>query len=307
MTVLITGGAGYIGTTLTAQLLEKGCTVIVVDSLKHGDVQALVPFFRNKNFRLVKGDIRDEAVMKTALKKADIICHLAGIVGYPACAKQPKLSQEVNIKATALLQRLRSGRQALINAGTGSVYGKVEQGVNFCTEQTILNPLSVYGMHKAAAEKIIMEGMNAVSLRLATAFGLSPHLRIDLLVNDFCYKAVHTGKLMIYEAHFKRTFIHVHDIARAFLHVIDNFDRMKNGIYNCGDKKMNVQKIEVADIIKKQCTLDVQSAANGSDKDFRNYNMSFKKINDTGFHTTVSLKQGIKEMLDLFAHYKQPR
>jgi len=304
MTVLITGGAGYIGTVLTTQLLEKGYRVTVVDNLMHRDARPLVSFLRHPQYTFVYGDIRDEAVMKKALRTADAVVHLAGIVGYPACARRPRLSRDVNVKATELLNRLRSPAQLMVNAGTGSVYGKVDENIKMCHEEMAPNPVSVYGAHKAAAEKVLMDKGGAVSLRLATAFGLSPRLRVDLLVNDFCYQAVHAGRLTIYEANFRRTFIHVHDIARAFIHAIENCERMKNAIFNCGDRKMNVQKIRVAELIREQHEFELAASANGTDVDCRNYNMSFKKINDTGFHTTVSLRQGIREMLGLFPHYK---
>ena len=304
MTVLITGGAGYIGTVLTTQLLEKGYKVAVIDNLLHRDAQPLISFFRNPKYDFYRGDIRDEPLMKEILRKTDVIFHLAGLVGYPACALQPALSHEINVKATELLNRLRSSNQIIINAGTGSVYGKVDEKIKLCDEEMKINPVSVYSSHKAMAEKILMDKKNAVSLRLATAFGLSPRLRTDLLVNNFCYQAINVGRLTIYESNFRRTFIHVHDIARAFIHTLNNFERMKDTIFNCGDQKMNVQKGKVAQLIREQYDFEIVSSSEGSDMDCRNYNMSFKKINDMGFYTTVSLQEGISEMLALFSHYK---
>lgn len=300
MKVLITGGAGYVGTSLTKLLLDKGYEVICLDNLHNQVIDPLIPFFQNKKFEFVYGDIRDKALLHDTIKGADAICHLAGIVGYPACAKIPEISHEINVAATEYIEQLRSPQQIMINAGTGSVYGKLPEGEGLCYETTPARPLSEYGIQKAEAEKIILDNGNSISLRFATAFGLSPKLRKDLLVNDFCYRALSIGKLSIYESQFKRTFVHVADMARSFLHCIENFDNMKNEIYNCGDESMNVRKLELAKMIQQQYPFIIETKEHNKDMDQRNYSVAFDKIRNKGFKTHISLEEGISEMLQFF-------
>jgi len=247
---------------------------------------------------MVKGDIRDAAKLGGAIRKADAIFHLASVVGYPACNRDAELAQEVNVGGTRLLNRLRSADQPIMFASTGSNYGPVPSGV--CTEDLPLNPRTLYARTKAEAENILLEKSGVVVYRLATAFGLSPALRLDLLVNDFCYKAVHKGALVVYEANAKRTFIDVYDIARAFLHALENLDRMRDGIYNCGDDRMNASKLEVAQLIQRQVDCVVKLADVGTDEDQRDYEVSYNKISATGYRTTISLEEGISRMIAAF-------
>ncbi len=291
--ILVTGGAGYIGSTLLPQLLNAGYDVTVFDSLLFGG-DSILPFFRNKNFHFVEGDIRDENALWDVVKKADIIIHLAAIVGYPACRSNPELAQSVNVDGTRNLVKVSSNNQLLIYASTGSNYGAVE---DICTEETPLHPLSLYGQTKTIAEKMLMEERNTIGWRFATAFGVSPRMRLDLLINDFTHKAVTQGYLVVYESSFMRTFIHIHDIARVFLFGLENRDKMVKNIYNVGSDKMNYSKKDVCELIKKHTGVYVHYADIGEDQDKRNYVVSYKKINDLGYDTTITVEEGIEELV----------
>jgi nucleoside-diphosphate-sugar epimerase len=303
MKILITGGAGYIGTVLTQMLLERGDSVRCYDGLTHG-IDSLLPFFRHPLYEVVRGDIRDAEALKQSLHDVDAICHLAAIVGYPACKSNPELALEVNVNGTRLLNSMRSQDQLFVFANTGSIYGTVEDKV--CTEETPLNPLTVYGRTKMEAEKILLDSNNAISYRLATAFGLSPALRLDLLVNDFCYQAVRNHNIIIYEAHVRRTFIDVHDIARAFIHALEHYELMRGEVYNCGDERLNVSKLDIAKLIQRETKFYVHVADIAKDEDQRNYEVSYDKISNTGFRTNCTLEAGIKQMLTAFRYLRVP-
>jgi nucleoside-diphosphate-sugar epimerase len=292
MKIFITGGAGYVGTGLIPQLLEKKYSVHVFDNLMFGGDQIL-PFFRNPKFKFTRGDIRDLPVLKNAVKDADVIIHLAAIVGYPACRKDPDLAKSVNVEGTRNVIDATSKDQLIIYGSTGSNYGSVE---NVCTEETPLNPLSLYGQTKTLAEKMILENRRAIAWRFATAFGVSARLRLDLLINDFTYKAVTQGYLVVYEKHFMRTFIHVHDMGRAFLFGIENQQKIANNIFNVGSEKMNYSKEHICEFIRLQTQAYIHYADVGEDADKRNYVVSYKKINDLGYDTTISVEQGIEEV-----------
>jgi len=296
MKVLITGGAGYIGTTLTTMLLKRGDSVRCYDRLMYGAAPVL-QFFCNPRYELMQGDIRDSEKLNHSLRDVDAIIHLAAIVGYPACKRDPELAQQVNVLGTRTLNLARSPNQLMVFASTGSNYGAV-QGV--CTEETALNPLTVYGRTKTEAEKMLLDTGNVVAYRFATTFGLSPRLRLDLLVNDYCYQAVQNRSLIVYEAHFQRTFIHVHDIARAFVNALDNYDTMRDQVYNCGDNRMNASKLEIAKLIQQQTSFYLHLAGIGKDEDQRNYKVCYDKIQATGYRTTVTLEAGISEMARAF-------
>ncbi len=297
MRILITGGAGYVGSTLTIALLERGFFVRCYDVLSFGG-DHLIPFFRNPNYEFVNGDIRDGENLKRCLQDIDIIIHLAAVVGYPACKKDPQLALQVNLTGAKILNLSRSRQQPILFASTGSSYGALVD--NLCTEETPLNPLTVYGRTKGEAERALLDAGNAIAYRFATAFGLSPRLRLDLLVNDFCYQALRNRSLVLYEAYFKRTFIHVADMARAFIHAIDNYDTMKDNIYNCGDNSLNASKMEIADMIKRKIDFYFHAADIGKDEDARNYEVSYDKLSATGYRTEISLEQGIDEMIRAF-------
>ncbi|UCB47399.1 MAG: NAD(P)-dependent oxidoreductase [Spirochaetota bacterium] len=292
MKILITGGAGFVGTTLTPYLLEKGMEVCVFDNLMYGGNQ-LLPFFRNPDFEFIKGDVRNEEEIKAAVKGRDIIIHLAAIVGYPACRKEPRLARDVNVEGTKNLIKSLSKDQLVIYASTGSNYGKVD---DVCTEETPLNPLSLYGQTKTLAEYMLLEKCKTVAYRFATAFGVSPRLRLDLLINDFVYRALTEGYLIVYEKHFMRTFIHVFDMARAFLFAIENADRMVKEVYNVGSDSMNYSKEQICELIQKKISCYVHYASIGEDKDKRDYVVSYEKIKKVGYETTISVEEGIEEL-----------
>lgn len=293
MKILITGGAGYVGTSLIPQLLEQNHKVHVYDSLLFGGDQIL-PFFRNLNFRFTRGDIRDIESLRKAVSDADVIIHLAAIVGYPACRKDPDLAKSVNVDGTQNLIDVSSDSQLIMYGSTGSNYGAVE---DICTEESPLNPLSLYGQTKTLAEKMILENRNAIAWRFATAFGVSARLRLDLLINDFTYKAVTQGYLVIYEKHFMRTFIHVHDMGRAFIFGIENQNKMVKNVFNVGSGNMNYSKEQICEMIKSKTNAYIHYADVGEDADKRNYVVSYKKINSLGFKTTITVEEGIEELV----------
>ena len=294
MKILITGGAGYVGTSLIPQLLNKGCKVTAYDNLLFGG-DYILPFFRNPDFKFIKGDVRDLNELKKATKDADVVIHLAAIVGYPACRRNPDFAKSVNVDGTKNVVEATSNNQLVIYASTGSNYGSVEE---ICTEETPLNPLSLYGQTKTLAEKMLLEERNTIGYRFATAFGVSPRMRLDLLINDFTYKAITQGYLVIYEKHFMRTFIHVHDMGRAFLFGIKNKDKMVKNIYNVGSKEMNYSKKDICEIIKKKTNAYIHYADIGEDADKRDYIVSYEKINRLGYDTTITVEEGINELVN---------
>lgn len=284
------------GTSLVPQLLERGHHVRVLDNLAFGGDQ-LLPFFRRANFEFARGDIRNVVDVEAAVKGCDAVIHLAAIVGYPACRKDPTLAEDVNVQGTKNIAASVSRQQLILFGSTGSNYGVVE---DICTEETPLNPLSLYGQTKTLAEAHLLEHTSAVAFRFATAFGLSPRLRLDLMVNDFTHKAVTQQYLVVYEQHFMRTFIHVHDMGRAFLFAIDHADRMRGQVFNVGSEKMNFSKRQICELIQNQVKCYVHYAEVGEDVDKRDYVVSYKKINMLGYDTTNSLEDGITELVRAF-------
>ncbi len=294
MKILVTGGAGYVGSELIPHLLHEGHTVRVLDSLMFGG-RSILPCFGSPNFQFVKGDIRDATAVQECVKDVDTIIHLAAIVGYPACKKDTRLAKEINVDGARVVNEARSKSQRLIFASTGSNYGALVG--DLCREDTPLNPLTDYGKTKTEAEKIFLDRGNVVIYRFATAFGISPRLRLDLLINDFVYRAVKERNLIIYEKHFKRTFIHVRDMGRSFQFALRNFEKMKDQAYNVGSEHQNFSKEEIARLIQKHVRYYLHFAEVGKDEDQRNYEVSYQKINALGFQTTVSVEQGIEELI----------
>ncbi len=290
--ILITGGAGYIGSVLTGQLLKKKYHVTIYDNLTYGG-EHLIHFFSFKNFEFIKGDIRDETNLKRALKNKDIIIHLAAIVGYPACSRNPKLAKEINYLGTKKLLKLKSPSQAIFFASTGSNYGSID---DICTEETKVNPLTTYAKTKDKAENLVRNNKNFIAYRFATAYGSSPRMRFDLMVNDFVYKLATQNYLVVYEKKFMRTFLHIQDIGRSFLHGINNFQLMKDNVYNVGNEKLNYSKEDVCNAIKKKINGYIYFAEIGTDKDKRNYYVSYEKIRKTGFLNKYDLEYGIDEL-----------
>ena len=295
--ILITGGAGYIGTTLTPMLLDRGYEVTVIDNLLFNNGDRMIPYITDKNFSFYKGDVRDIELMKKLVLDKDVIIHLAAYVGYPICRlKGDKESHSLNTKATQDLVNILKNDQYLLFGSTGSNYGEV---FGLCTEETPLNPLSIYGKTKTEAETIVMSRENSTAFRFATAFGISPRMRLDLLINDLTYKAMTEGYAVIYESHFLRTFIHVRDLSRSFIFAIDNQEKMKANVYNVGSNNMNHTKKEVCEIINKQVPDAYFHYADiKEDVDKRNYKVSDDKINSLGFEVEISLEQGIQEIKD---------
>lgn len=294
--VLVTGGAGYLGSTLVPELLQKGHRVTVVDNFMFGQASLNQACF-HPNFSVVKGDIRSRDTMAPLLKKAEVVIPLAAYVGAPLCNRDPVGAQTINHDAVMLMLELLSKEQWVLMPTTNSAYGSGDKD-NFCTEDSPLRPISKYAIDKVEVEQHLMEHANAASFRLATVFGMSPRMRIDLLVNDFTYRAVHDRFVVLFESHFKRNYIHVRDVASVFLHGIDNFEKMSGEIYNVGLSDANLSKRELCEAIQKHVEDFVFIEAQvGKDPDQRNYIVSNEKIEATGFKPQVSLDAGIGELV----------
>lgn len=296
MNILVTGAAGYIGSVLTAELLKGGHKVTAVDNFMYGQNSLLDCCYYN-DLQIIRGDIRDGKLMKDCLADKDVIVPLACLTGAPLCDKKPYDAQTVIVDAIKMMLGLRSKGQIIIYPTTNSGYGIGEKGV-YCTEKTPLRPVSLYGRLKVEAENLLLDAGNCITLRLATAFGVSPRMRLDLLVNDFVYRAVNDRFLILFEPHFKRNFIHVRDVAKAFIHSMDNFEKMKDQPYNVGLSDANLSKLQLCEEIKKQ-VVDFYfiEAAVGQDPDKRDYIVSNEKIEKTGFKPGVSLHDGIAELI----------
>lgn len=294
MRILVTGGAGYVGSAMVPMLLEHGHKVRVFDSLKFGG-QGLLPCTSSRDFELVKGDVCDENAFGKALDGMDAVIHLAAIVGYPACKKEPQVAHSTNVEGTANLLKLRRRDQKILFASTGSIYGSIPDYV--CNEDSPRSPITLYGETKAKAEEAILSAGNSVAYRFATAFGVSNRMRLDLMPNDFTYQAVKNRNLIVYEGGFKRTFVHVRDMARSFMFALDNWDNVKDDVYNVGHESMNFTKEDVARKIMKFVDFYLHFAEVGKDDDQRNYEVSYEKIRRKGFETTIDLDTGIAELV----------
>lgn len=296
MRILVTGAAGYIGSVLVPSLLRDGHEVVAVDGFVYGQSSLLDCCF-DKKLTIVRGDVRDKELLEKHVAKADAIIPLACLVGAPLCAMKPLEARSINLDAVTMLADMSSRTQMIVSPTTNSGYGIGQDGV-YCTESTPLNPVSLYGRLKVELEKHLLDSGHAISLRLATAFGISPRMRLDLLVNDFTYRAVNDHFIILFEAHFKRNYIHVRDIARVFVHALGNFERMKNEAYNVGLSDANLSKMELCMEIKKQVPdFCIMESAIGKDPDKRNYIVSNEKIEKTGFRPQVSLAEGISELI----------
>tara|TARA_Y100000034_G_scaffold128045_1_gene181968 strand:- start:32 stop:979 length:948 start_codon:yes stop_codon:yes gene_type:complete len=295
--VLITGGAGYLGSVLTGHLLEKGFKVTCLDDLRFRQ-DSLLPCANNPNFDFIYGDVRDTSLLERTVSHFDVLIPLAAVVGMPACDLNPEEAEKINLGAIIKLDEIRSPNQKIIFPNTNSGYG-TKSGEVYCTEETPLEPISFYGETKVKAEKHLLESeKSAITLRLATVFGTSPRMRTDLLVNDFVLKAVRDGSVVIYEGDSKRNYIHIRDVARVFKHCIENFDSMKNKPYNVGLEDANISKIELAKKIRKHVSkFEIVEREIGEDPDKRDYIVSNKRILGTGFVPEFSLDDGIKELI----------
>jgi nucleoside-diphosphate-sugar epimerase len=296
MRVLVTGGAGYIGSILCERLLGAGHAVTAVDSLLYGE-QSLFHLCAHPRFEFVFGDARDQGLMDRLIRQADVLIPLAAIVGAPACERDPWLASSVNLEAVAMLDRLRAPSQLVVFPTTNSGYGS-QPGDVHCTEDTPLEPISTYGRTKTQAEAALLDRPNVITLRLATVFGMSPRMRLDLLVNHFVYAAVTDGYLVIFEKDFKRNYIHVRDVADCFVHCIERADRMVGRPYNAGLDAANLSKEELALKIKEYVpSFYLHFASVGSDPDKRNYVVSNQRLREAGFEARCSLDVGIAELL----------
>ena len=293
---LVTGGAGYFGSTMVPDLLQLGHRVTVLNRFMYKQA-SLNHVCQHPNCSVVKGDIRIEGVMAPLLKKADIVIPLAALVGAPMCSQDPVGATTVNHDAIALMLKLLSRQQWVLMPTTNSAYGTGDTN-NFCTEESPLNPISLYAKEKVGIEKELLQRDHAISFRLATVFGMSPRMRIDLLVNDFTYRAVHDRFVVLFESSFKRNYVHVRDVSRVFQHAIANFDKMKGQIYNVGLSDANVSKKELCERIQKQVQDFVfLDAPVGKDPDQRNYVVSNAKVEATGFKPMYSLDMGINDLI----------
>ena len=294
--ILVTGGAGYLGSVMVPALLAEGHRVTVIDNFmwKQNSLSACCA---DPNFDLVNGDVRSEETIRPLIAKADVVIPLAALVGAPLCNKDPIAATTTNKDAIALMLRLMSPEQRVLMPVTNSGYGVGEAGKH-CTEETPLRPISRYGIDKVAAERMILERGNAISFRLATVFGMAPRMRLDLLVNDFVYRAVNDRFIVLFEGHFKRNYIHIRDVARAFQHGIDNFERLKDQAYNVGLSDANLSKVELCERIARVVPgLVYLEAPVGEDPDKRDYIVSNEKIEKTGFAPAHSLDAGIRELV----------
>ena len=299
--ILVTGAAGYIGTMLCTELVSKGYAVTAVDKLKY-DKNSLCHLFFNKNFKFIKEDVTKLNVMKKIIKGMDFIIPLAGLVGAPLCEKKKKEAVEINVKAIELIVKLAKKNQKIIYPTSNSGYG-IGQKSKFCDENSPLNPISLYGRTKAQAEKIVMQHSNFVAFRLATIFGYSYRMRTDLIVNNFVEKAVKTKRLDIFEPKFRRNFVHIKDVVKAFIFAIENFKKVRNNIFNLGLSSANITKIQLAQKIKKNLK-NTKIVVNKfkSDPDKRDYFVSNKKIEKAGFKAKITLEEGIEELANIFSN-----
>ena len=301
--ILVTGGAGYLGSTLVPALLRAGHRVTVLDSFLFRQT-SLNHICHDPNFQVVKGDIRVESVVAPLLKKADVVIPLAALVGAPMCSADPVGARTVNRDAILLMLKLMSRQQRILMPTTNSAYGTGDDD-NFCTEESPLRPISIYAREKVEIEGELMQRENAISFRLATVFGMSPRMRIDLLVNDFTHRAVHDRFVVLFEGNFKRNYVHVRDVARVFLHGIERFESMRGEVYNVGLSEANVSKRELCERIRKHIPDFVfMDAPVGKDPDQRNYVVSNAKLEATGFKPETTLDAGIGELVKGFAMIK---
>lgn len=301
--ILITGGAGYIGSVLVPELLQRGHNVTVLDNFLYRQA-SLIDCCKYKNFTVVNGDARDEETLKKVLDGKDFIFPLAALVGFPVCDKDKTAATTTNLGAVESLIKLREKGQKIVFPCTNSGYG-LGQGQNYCTEESPIDPISLYGKTKMAAEKAVLDAGDSLTFRFATLFGASPRMRTDLLVNDFVYRAVFDRTAVIFEGHFMRNYLHVRDAARAFMFAMENFDKMQGRQYNCGLSDANLSKIELCEKIKEHVPQFMYiEAPVGTDPDKRNYLVSNARIESMGYRPAYGLDDGIEELIKVYSIIK---
>lgn len=306
MRILITGGAGYIGTILVPMLLERGHHVTVLDTFKSGgpDLSSACQY---DTFEPIKGDARDTRILDDLIPKHDVLIPLAALVGAPLCKEDAIGATTLNRDAVIALVQRAGGEQRIVYPTTNSGYGVGEAG-KFCTEESPLRPISLYGTTKVEAETAVLDSGRGVSLRLATVFGMAPRMRLDLLVNDFTHRAVIDRALLVFEGHFKRNYIHIRDVAKGFIHAIDNYDPMRGEAYNLGLSSANLSKLELCARIKAHVPNFVYvEAPIGEDPDKRDYIVSNAKLEATGWFPDFDLDRGIKELIKGFRMIRNSR
>ena len=304
--ILVTGGAGYLGSILVPELLRMGNRVTVLDNFTYKQ-NSLSHVCNDENFQVIKGDVRLKKILLPLLKEVEIIIPLAALVGAPLCEQDPINAKTINHDSMLDLFEWTHSDQYILMPTTNSAYGTGDKN-NFCSEESKLYPISQYAQEKVLVEKALMERPNSISFRLATVFGMSPRMRIDLLVNDFVYRAIHDRFIILFESHFKRNYIHVRDVTRAFLHAIKNLHKMTGEIYNVGLSEANLSKQELCERIQNFVPDFVfQEASVGKDPDQRNYIVSNEKLEKTGFKPVYSLENGIQELIKGYAMLQNTR
>lgn len=300
MKVLVTGGAGYLGSVITNSLLENGYNVVVIDNLMFNQL-SLIQHVSNKKFKFVYGDVRDTSLLKTLVDECDIIIPLAAIVGYPACEQQPNAAYEINYQQIKnIVDWIKNTNKKIIYPNTNSGYGIGDSGV-FCDENSQLNPISIYGKTKVNAEQYVLDSGNGICFRLATVFGVSPRMRIDLLINDFVYKAITDKYIVAFEKHFKRNFIHIKDVSSVFLFMIKHYSKYNGQVFNIGLSNANLSKQELLEEIQKYVeNFVVVYDEYYEDPDKRNYIVSNKKIENTGWSPSWTIQKGIIELIEAY-------
>lgn len=296
MKILVTGGAGYKGTVLTRRLLEQGYKVTLLDNFMYG-YEPVMHLATNKNLEIIRHDIRNGI---PGMKDYDVIFHLAGISGFPACASNPHSAQLINVEATRQIAHDLAAGQMLINASTTSLYGKSGEP---CDENTVVDPVSNYAQTKLAAERILHTKPNVVSLRFATVFGFSTRMRMDLMINDFVYKAVKERVIVLFDSFAKRTFIHVEDAAECYIFAMKNFDMMRGEIFNAGGNSLNLSKAEVAEEIRQKVEFSIINSE-VKDKDLRHFIVNFDKIAKLGYRPVKTVGEGIDELIRIYGFYE---
>ncbi len=295
--ILITGGAGYIGSILCRKLLASEDTdVVIYDNFMYG-AEPILPLVSHHRFKIVEGDIRSDKI-RGPIAEADVVIHLAAIVGFPACMANPTNAISTNVDGTRNILKYLGKQQCLIYASTGSIYGKVE---GLCSEDAQINPITLYGVTKYEGEQAVMERENTTALRFSTVFGVSPRMRMDLLVNDLVFQALRFQAIAIFERGARRSFLHCDDTAQSYLFALEHFEQMKGNVYNVGNPGLNLSKHDVVMAIKKFLDFYLLEDPNRSDPDQRDYEVDFSRIMALGYRPTCSLEDGVQELLKLYS------